>query len=157
MNYKHGEATKRSPKTKEYLTWSRIKTRCLNPNYKEFNLYGGRGIKMCDRWRSSFSNFLSDMGRAPSPDHSIDRIDNNGNYEPGNCRWATTKEQNKNKSDTLFVTINGQNKPLTEWAELSGIKIDSLRWRIFNKKIPPEIAIILPKHKEYIPNHDYGA
>lgn len=92
----HGEAnvTGKSP---EYATWVQMKTRCGNPNYIEFHLYGGRGIKVCDRWANSFEDFLSDMGRKPSAKHSIDRINTNGDYEPGNCRWATAKQQAQNR------------------------------------------------------------
>lgn len=89
----HGETVAFS-KSPEYACWVQIKTRCYNPNYIEFHLYGGRGIRMCDRWRESFEAFLADMGRKPSPAHSIDRYpDPDGHYEPSNCRWATATQQ----------------------------------------------------------------
>jgi len=81
----------------EYHSWSGMKQRCKDKNKDGYKYYGGRGITVCGRWRDSFVNFLADMGRKPSPKHSIDRIDGDGNYEPGNCRWATPKEQFLNR------------------------------------------------------------
>jgi len=92
----HGDASK-GLKTKEYRTWLGMKRRCYNSNRKDYKDYGGRGIKVCDRWLHSFQNFLSDLGRAPTPRHSIDRKNNDGNYEPSNCQWATDKEQQNNR------------------------------------------------------------
>ena len=99
----------------EYSTWNSMHTRCTNPRNKSYADYGGRGISVCERWRS-FENFLADMGPRPSREHSIDRIDNNGNYCPENCRWSTRQEQCKNRRSTVFVFAFGETKTVTEWS-----------------------------------------
>jgi hypothetical protein len=94
-------------KTPEYRCWTAMNTRCFNRNNAAFQAYGGRGISVCDRW-SDFAMFLADMGPRPSLHHSIDRIDNDGDYEPANCRWATQAEQNRNTSVALrFIALDG--------------------------------------------------
>lgn len=84
----------------EYMSWSRMKQRCYNPNHSNYHNYGGRGIRVCKRWRESFSAFYEDMGPKPAPDYQIDRINNDGNYEPGNCRWITPTENLRNTRRT---------------------------------------------------------
>ena len=96
-SYKHGES-RRFQQSAEYLTWYRIKRRCLNKNDNRYKYYGARGIKVCKRWLKNYVNFLKDMGRKPSKRHSIDRIDNDSDYKPSNCRWATPLQQAQNKS-----------------------------------------------------------
>lgn len=130
-NFKHGGA-RDSGRTPEYAAWSDIKRRCGNPSFKHFKHYGGRGICVCARWLASFSNFLADVGLRPSKKHSIDRIDNNGNYEPGNCRWATRHEQMSNTRRNHLVTFEGQTRTITDWAKLLDMHPTNLKWRIAN-------------------------
>ena len=93
---KHGESVGGKPSA-EYRAWQAMKSRCNNTSDARYESYGGRGITVCDRWINSFDAFLTDIGRKPTPKHSLDRIDVNGNYEPANCRWATNAEQATNK------------------------------------------------------------
>ena len=99
----------------EYSVWISMKGRCTNPRSDCYDRYGGRGIKVCDRWLNSFENFLADMGPRPSLAYSIDRIDNNGNYEPGNCRWATMKAQGSNKRSNRLLEHNGLAMTISQW------------------------------------------
>lgn len=95
--HRHGEGSYRNGRTPEFIAWQNMVARCSNPQHPSFRYYGGRGINVCERWRSSYENFLADMGRRPSPDLTLDRINNNGNYEPDNCRWATHSDQMRNR------------------------------------------------------------
>lgn len=119
---KHGASFSRL-----YSIWSGLKSRCLNPNSPQFKNYGGRGIKVCHRWRnggdgkSGFECFLADMGERPSAKHSLDRIDTNGDYEPGNCRWATAREQNNNTRANRIVEFDGERMSISMAIERSGI------------------------------------
>ena len=121
---KHGDSPhRRSVKnlgTPEYNAWGQMIHRCSNPNSKMWAHYGGRGITVCERWRS-YETFLEDMGRKPSPKHSIDRINVNGNYEPSNCRWATYSEQNNNRRTNRYITINGVTHTMSEWLRHYGM------------------------------------
>lgn len=109
-NYRHGMFG-----TPEYRTWERIVQRCYNPKHVSYQNYGGRGITVCDRWRKSFTNFLLDMGKKPDG-YSLDRTDNNGNYEPGNCRWVDFATQCNNRRSNVMLTLINETKTMTEWA-----------------------------------------
>ena len=115
----------------EYQIWASMKSRCCNANDPDYEYYGFRGIAVCKRWMDSFGAFFEDIGPRPSPKHSIDRYpDNDGNYESGNCRWATASEQQRNKRNSLAFTFMGESKPLVVWAEQYGIKYQVLHYRI---------------------------
>jgi len=114
----------------EYNIWAHIVSRCENVNNHAYADYGGRGIRVCARWRCSFENFLADMGPRPSATHSIDRIDNDGHYEPGNCRWATALVQARNSRRNIFLTHNGVTRCVSEWAGVVGIGRRTLEERV---------------------------
>lgn len=118
-----------SKSTPEYRIWSAMKTRCTNPRQEGFPNYGGRGIKVCERWLS-FENFLADMGHRPSPTHEIDRIDNNGNYEPDNCHWATKRQNRNNRRDSRLLTHEGKTQSIAQWAEELGFNYSTLYQRL---------------------------
>lgn len=113
--------------TPEYRTWNGIKKRCSDGS--DFR-YGGRGIRVCERWLNSFEAFLADMGERPSAEHSIDRIDNDGDYSPENCRWATAKEQMRNTCYNVLVTHDGETLCVAEWAERHGVSASLLARRL---------------------------
>lgn len=121
VHVKHGGST-HTHKSKEYGAWVDMKRRCLNPNAKNYARYGGRGITVCPQWVNSFEAFLADVGAAPQTHRaSLDRVDNDGNYEPSNVRWSTPKEQTRNRKVTKKVVIAGEELPLAEVAERWGV------------------------------------
>lgn len=124
-----------------YKTWQAIKDRCYNEKNQFYKKYGEKGIRMSNEWKESFENFYKDMGDKPSSRHSIDRIDNNGNYCKENCRWASIKEQNLNKTNTMKLLFNREIKTLYEWAKFIGIKPYTLYKRIYNQKWSVEEAL----------------
>lgn len=103
--------------TPEYRTWGQMLVRCYRVTGQAYRRYGGRGITVCSRWRKSFAVFFEDVGFRPSTQHSIDRIDNEKNYEPGNVRWATRSQQARNRRNNRLLTFQGETKPLVAWAE----------------------------------------
>ena len=130
----------------EYRTWQGIKNRCTNSNEKTYPDYGGRGIRVCDRWldpENGFVCFLVDIGHRPSKKHSIDRIDNDGHYCPENCCWATTTEQSRNRRSNVNITFDGKTQCIAAWADELGIKKVTLTQRI-HKGWPVEKALTTP-------------
>lgn len=138
--YKHG--CSRLP---EYGIWQAMKNRCNRPATRYYENYGGRGIKVCDRWMHSVVNFIDDMGLRPTSTHSIERIDNDGNYEPSNCRWATAAEQASNKRSNRYITVNGRRMTLAEAARQKGIKRGTFATRIYRGGLSPYEALTYSK------------
>ena len=129
--------------TPEYRSWRGMISRCENPKMPSWPNYGAIGISVCERWRKSFSNFLLDMGKRPTKAHSLERINVRGNYEPTNCKWATIKEQNRNRTDNRFIEVFGKRMCVSAAAELYGVNHGRLYNRIYNGW-PPEAAITFP-------------
>jgi hypothetical protein len=126
--YKHGHAKKYGKTSKMYWTWCSMRKRCYNAKTPSYRNYGARGITVCERWMT-FANFLADMGDKPEG-LSLERIDNDGNYEPGNCKWATPAEQNRNNRFTRMVTFNCETLCVVDWAKKTGIKRVTLEARL---------------------------
>ena len=122
-NYKHGKSN-----TSTYMCWCAIRNRCYRKTATGYKNYGGRGIKVCYRWMT-FKNFLKDMGEKPIG-LSIERIDNNKNYSPENCRWATRQEQNNNSRQNVWITYNGEKLTMTQWSKRLNINLTTLRSRL---------------------------
>ena len=125
-NYKHGQR-----KTRLYRIWANMKSRCHNPKTSFYNSYGGKGVTVCPEWKNDFQVFHDwAISHGYSDDLSIDRIDVNGNYEPGNCRWVSTKAQAKNRSNNHIVIVDGVSKSLMEWCEIYSINYKTVRDRL---------------------------
>lgn len=129
--------------TPEYRAWRGIIRRCTLPTNPAYSKYGGRGIQVCDRWRLSFHAFVEDVGMRPSPELSLDRIDNDGHYEPGNVRWATRKTQQRNKRNNRVLKLNGESRSVSEWAEIYGTYPQRITQRLA-QGWSPEKAITTP-------------
>lgn len=112
-----------------YFRWMGMRQRCENPKHRSYARYGGRGIRVCGRWQS-FAAFVEDMGTPPSPRHSIDRINGDGDYCPGNCRWALPKTQRRNSSANVRLTLNGDTATIAEWSERTGLDGRTIRARL---------------------------
>lgn len=116
--------------TPTYQAWRGMKERCYNPGHASYAYYGARGIAVCERWRDNFAAFLADMGKMPADSMTIDRLDNDANYSPANCRWATKTQQNRNHRNTIWLEVDGVRKCMGEWAEIYGIPYGRLAQRI---------------------------
>ena len=125
ISTKHGMS-----RSTEFYIWSGILARCYNQNSAAYHRYGGRGIQVCDEWKESFEAFYKDMGDRPSNNHSVDRIDNDGDYSPENCRWATRQEQGRNTSSNRWFTYNGKRMILADWAKEVGMPLARLHTRL---------------------------
>lgn len=119
-----------SSNTPEYRAWAALKRRCLNKNRKEYLNYGGRGIIVCKRWINSFEKFYKDMGKRPSPKLTVERVNNNGNYEPSNCVWDTKTAQARNRRTTKWLKCNGERGLLSDWAKKLNISPSTLHNRL---------------------------
>jgi len=127
--HKHGHAGNEQHPL--YTVWAQMLSRCSCPTANGYERYGGRGIKVCERWRTSFEDFLADMGPRPTPRHTLDRFpDNDGDYEPGNVRWATPAEQNRNKRSNRLLTHDGVTRCLTDWATTTGLSAGTITMRL---------------------------
>lgn len=130
--------------TKEWLTWMAMKDRCYHPGSTSYYNYGARGIRVCESWMV-FENFFADMGLCP-PGHSIDRIDNNGNYEPSNCRWASKDTQSNNKRNAILITVDGLTMSAKQWSNHLGCSYMVIRYQ--GKKLGGDYASVIRKIKE---------
>lgn len=143
-NITHGH-TSDGEWSRAYTIWSSMKDRCFNPRKKAYLDYGGRGITVCERWLE-FENFLADMGDPPHG-MSIDRFpDTNGNYEPGNCRWATRQEQNSNRRSCVFIEFNGKRQTIREWSRELGIHRGTIESRLERGWGAERALTLTPEH-----------
>jgi len=144
-NYKHGQNIK-GHTTPEYRAWAEMIKRCRGKNIRAIKDYYSRGITVCDRWLNSFENFFEDMGERPSFEYSLDRYPNNdGNYEPTNCRWATIEQQSRNKRNNIWITYNDETLVLNDWSKKLGIHHSTIKNLYVNKKL--SIGQIMERYK----------
>jgi hypothetical protein len=128
--------------TPEFVAWANMLARCRRKTHPQYANYGGRGIRVCDRWLA-YDNFICDMGRRPTPGHTIERKDNDAGYCPENCIWATRSDQAKNKRTNLLVAINGKTMCIKDWMRLNGIA-NSTYWRRIQSGMSPADAVMMP-------------
>lgn len=147
----HGESGPTGCGSVEYRIWGGMVNRCTNPANRSYSRYGGRGIGVALRWRQ-YENFLTDMGRRPSPTHSLDRQDWNKSYTPGNVRWATKSEQSLNRQDRRPLTIDGVTKFLSEWAAQTGVDVRIIWNRLYVRNWFPAAAVFTPTRQTHCQN-----
>jgi hypothetical protein len=135
--------------SREYNSWIAMKARCYNPNYHHYHRYGGRGIEVCMRWLESFTAFFEDMGKCP-PGCSLDRINNDGNYDADNCRWTTSAAQANNRSPRSSITIEGVTMAVSAWARIVGISPGNFQNRI--NRGWTGARLLLPRQREGRPS-----
>lgn len=157
---KHGHAIK-GHESPEYGIWIGIKQRCYNSNISRYDRYGGRGIKVCERWLASYEAFYQDMGRRPSIKHSIERLDNDLDYTPENCAWKTKKEQANNRSSNIVIELWGEKKNISEWYSITGIQRATLQkryhagWKSKDILITP-VGTTNKRYKYFEIKHSFG-
>lgn len=150
---KHGHCAAAIGMSPEYRSWVAMRTRCHSVRASDYARYGGRGITVCQRWRDSFVVFLEDVGPKPSRAHTLDRIDNDGNYEPGNVRWATPTEQSNNRRNNRLVEYRGQRLTVGQLAKLTGVSRGRLYGRL-NAGWPVEDAVAKPARSAIVHSSD---
>ena len=131
--YKHGESKRKNgSRTRLYVIWCHMIERCYNPHFQAFGNYGGRGIRVCDEWRNCFVAFREwAMTNGYDDKLTLDRIDNDGNYEPSNCKWSTVREQSNNRRTSRLITYRGETKTMMQWAETIGMPYDTFKRRLY--------------------------
>lgn len=133
----------------EYHSWLAMIQRCHNENCKDYKNYGGRGIEVCDMWRSSFEAFFMSIGPRPKPDYTIERIDTNGNYEPGNVRWATRAEQTRNQRSNVKLTLDGITQTVAEWSRHEDCLVSEFTiYKRLKRGWPPRDAVFKPSQRK---------
>ncbi len=145
------ETTHGMTKTPEYKAWVAMRSRCYDLKNPSYSQYGKRGIRVCSRWLKSFDAFFADLGHRPSPQHSLERKNVNLGYGPDNCRWATPKEQARNRTSSRFIEVNGQSKTLAEWCEITGLSWSTVDGRIRRGQTPAKALGIT---KRLFTNHE---
>ncbi len=151
MKLSHGRSG-----TPEHRIWVGMIKRCTNPKTAQYQDYGGRGIAICEKWRHSFAAFLADVGERPSSAHTIERRENDKGYEPGNCYWATRKEQGNNTRRNHVVEFEGRRLTISQWSDETGINVNTLWHRLVTNKWPVKKALSCPARGMSNPVVEYG-